>query len=482
MPAGIPVGTLAIGKAGAINAALLAASILASSGKYPAIGNALETYRIKETSKVAEFPSGVNHFNTSDQVTSDNITEVSRQIPVESDTNLFPKAPNSSNLLLGGTVGVLGGGQLARMLAESTSRLGMKLHVYTNEKNSPAIQVSTRHTIGSFTDTESLKCFGRSVDVVTCEFEDVPFEALETVSRIVPVWPTPKIHRICQDRLEEKRFVQSLGIRTAPFEEVDRVEGLKSVFRGRDSKIGFPAILKTTRFGYDGKGQVELRNEGELDMAWRELHLQMQSRKSAIIVESLLPLEKELSLIISRTADGQKVQFPLSENIHENRVLRYSLVPARIPPEITLAAKEIADKIADTLELVGLLAIEFFLVKPGTIVKEGTEDIGQRLLVNELAARPHNSGHWTIDASECSQFDQLVRCLLNLPLGSTEFHPGISHVEMRNLLGEEILQWKKLLKDKNTYIHLYDKQKVRPGRKMGHVTRIFYQKSEANMQ
>jgi 5-(carboxyamino)imidazole ribonucleotide synthase len=347
----------------------------------------------------------------------------------------------------GGTIGILGGGQLGRMTAMAAARLGYRTHVFATEPDTPAAQVSGAATVAPFEDADALARFAAAVDVATCEFENVPAAAASLVATIRPVLPRPEIIEIAQDRLREKRFLRSIGVATAAFREIVGPVALADAV----SELGRPAVLKTVRLGYDGKGQVMLSAEMSPQEAWRRMGAALG------ILESFVDFRCEISVIIARTHDGALAAYPPVENRHVNHILATTHAPARLAPETAAEATAIARQIAERLDLVGLLAVEMFVTRDGAI------------LVNELAPRPHNSGHWTIDACMTSQFEQLVRAICGLPLGSTERH---ADAVMTNLIGGEVEQWRDALEDPHAKLHLYGKSIVRPGRKMGHVTRL----------
>ena len=348
----------------------------------------------------------------------------------------------------GGTIGILGGGQLGRMTAIAAARLGYRTHIFANEPDSPAAQVSAAVTVASFSDPAAVARFADSVDVATCEFENVPAVVLRRVAAKRPLLPRPEIIEIAQDRLREKTFLRSIGTVTAEFREVADPDALADAA----SKLGRPCVLKTVRLGYDGKGQVLLTPEVSAAEAWRRMGA------STGILESFVDFRCEISVIVARTADGALAAYPAVENRHVNHILDTTIAPARLRAETAAEADRIARRIAERLDLVGVLAVEMFVTQAGTIV------------VNELAPRPHNSGHWTIDACATSQFEQLVRAICGLPLGSTERH---ADAVMANLIGRDVAKWPEALDDPWTRLHLYGKTKVRAGRKMGHITRLF---------
>jgi 5-(carboxyamino)imidazole ribonucleotide synthase len=355
----------------------------------------------------------------------------------------------------GGTIGILGGGQLGRMTAMAAARLGYRTHVFAIEPDSPAAQVSAAATVAPFSDAAAVARFAAAVDVATCEFENVPAAALRRVAARKPVFPGAEILEIAQDRLREKNFLRSIGVATTEFREVGDPQSLAAA--GRD--LGLPAVLKTVRLGYDGKGQVLVTPAIDAADAWREMGAAVG------ILEGFVDFRCEISVIVARAADGTLAAYPPVENRHVAHILDTTIAPARVSAETAAAATAIARRIAEALRLVGVLAVEMFLTGSGT------------LLVNELAPRPHNSGHWTIDACVTSQFEQLVRAICGLPLGATERH---SDAVMTNLIGRDVAKWREALADPRAKLHLYGKSRVRPGRKMGHVTRLFPRDSVAS--
>jgi 5-(carboxyamino)imidazole ribonucleotide synthase len=347
----------------------------------------------------------------------------------------------------GATVGILGGGQLGRMTALAAAKLGYRCRVFTNEPDSPAGQVCAATTIAEFTDRDALERFAGAIDIATCEFENIPAESVRQVAVLKPVRPRPENLEIAQDRLREKDFLRSIGVETAAYREISDPAALLLAMRD----FGYPAVLKTVRLGYDGKGQVTLTPEITAEEAWRRM-----GGESGIL-ESFVDFSCEVSVIVARGANGAWATYPPVENRHVNHVLDTTIAPARIPADIALRAEAIARHVAQKLDLIGLLAVEMFVTKTGD------------LLVNEIAPRPHNSGHWTIDACFTSQFEQLVRAICGLPLGSVDRH---SDAVMKNLLGSGVAEWREALNDPLAKLHLYGKTEIQPGRKMGHVTRL----------
>ncbi|MDX1540415.1 MAG: 5-(carboxyamino)imidazole ribonucleotide synthase [Geminicoccaceae bacterium] len=350
-----------------------------------------------------------------------------------------------SPLLPGAVIGIVGGGQLGRMTAMAAARLGYSCHVFTDRADAPAAQVVSRATVASYDDPGALEAFGRAVDVVTFEFENLPATSLERLAGHAPVRPSPAVLRTCQDRLLEKRFLDRIEAPSAPWRPLREIEDLDAV-----EALEAPWVLKTARFGYDGKGQRKT-GPGDLEAAWAELgHV-------PAIVESEIPFEREISVIVARGCGGGVASFVPVENRHENHILRQTIAPAPIGGETASAARRLAERITVALDVVGLLAVEMFV------------DQGGRLLVNELAPRPHNSGHWTLDACAVSQFEQLIRAVTGLPLGDPS---QVLPATMTNLLGEEVLDLDPILREPGARLHLYGKAEVRAGRKLGHVTRL----------
>jgi 5-(carboxyamino)imidazole ribonucleotide synthase len=348
----------------------------------------------------------------------------------------------------GSTIGILGGGQLGRMLAGAAARLGYRCHVFTPEEESPAGLVTPFVTRAEFDDEAALARFAAAADVVTFEFENVPAETAEFIAaRGKPMHPGPAVLRITQDRLREKDFLRSVDVATTDYREVTSTAALEDAVRD----IGARGVLKTVRLGYDGKGQVMLGPGGDLAAAWRGIG------GGVAILEKFVDFACEISVIVARNGLGAIAAYPPVENQHANHILATTIAPARIAAEIAARAEAIARHVAEELEIVGLLAVEMFVTKTG------------ELLVNELAPRPHNSGHWTLDACATSQFEQHVRAICGLPLGSVERH---SDAIMTNLIGSDIDRWRDLIAEPAAKLHIYGKSEARPGRKMGHVTRL----------
>jgi 5-(carboxyamino)imidazole ribonucleotide synthase len=346
----------------------------------------------------------------------------------------------------GSTIGLLGGGQLGRMFGIAARRMGYRVHTFEPSPDSPAGQVSDREFTGSFSNFELLDEFAGSVDVVTLEFENIPTGVVERISRKTPVHPRAEVLLICQNRRREKTFLRDHGYPVIPFEIIEDQVGLDLA---RD-RLGSDTVLKTADFGYDGKGQVRLRANQAFSFA--------EFGSPLGVLEAWLPSCAELSVICARGLDGSVVSFPVAENVHTNHILDYTVVPGRFAASVKADAQRIAESLAADLKVVGLLAVEFFLRSDG------------RLFVNELAPRPHNSGHYTFDACLTSQFEQQLRAVCGLRFGATDlFRPTV----MVNLLGDlwrqgEPPDWTPILSQPNAKFHLYGKSEDRPGRKMGH--------------
>lgn len=353
-------------------------------------------------------------------------------------------------LPLGSTIGILGGGQLGRMLALAAARLGFKSHVYSDDPDSPAFEVTSRAAHGGYGDLPHLETFASQVDVVTYEFENVPVEAARHLARLVPVRPGARALEVAQDRLVEKQFITDLGIAVAPFAEVSHRRDLMAAME----RFEAPSILKTRRLGYDGKGQVSLARDADAAAAVAALG------HRAAIVEQRLAFAFEVSVLVVRGIDGGAVFYDCPENTHRGGILRRSVVPSALPAAAEEEARGKAKLIADALDYVGVLAVEMFYMGEGAT---------PALIVNEIAPRVHNSGHWTIDACGCSQFENHIRAVAGWPLGDTRRHVD---AEMLNLIGDEVDDWAKLVAEHGVCLHLYGKREAREGRKMGHYTRL----------
>jgi 5-(carboxyamino)imidazole ribonucleotide synthase len=345
----------------------------------------------------------------------------------------------------GATIGIIGGGQLGRMTALAAAQLGYRSHVFTPEADSSAAQVASRITIADYTDMAALDAFAAAIDVATFEFENVPAATAERLESKVTMRPSARCLEIAQDRIKEKTFLNANGAPTAPFA---RVASPAEVACALD-EIGRPAVLKTATMGYDGKGQVKIGTLTDLADAYAQMGADVG------ILEGYVDFTMEISVVLARGQDGDIRAFDVVENRHANHILDVTLAPAAMPPAIADEAARIAARVAEALDLVGLLAVEMFVTRDG------------RVLVNEIAPRPHNSGHWTLDACITSQFEQFVRAVCGLPLGDPARH---SDAAMKNLIGDDVNRFDALVRDPEAHIHLYGKGAARPGRKMGHVT------------
>ncbi len=349
----------------------------------------------------------------------------------------------------GATIGIVGGGQLGRMSAVAAARLGYRCHILSPEPDSPAAQVSAGATIGAYDDPDVLARFAAAADVITFEFENVSAAGLDLLASLKPVHPAPSILRLTSDRVTEKSFINGTGSPTGLWMPVNSLAELQDAI----GWLGLPAVLKTTRLGYDGRGQAMLRSAEDAEAAFARL------APAPFILEAFVDFACEVSVIVARGQDGKTVAFDAVENRHRNHILDLTLAPARISPEAALRATAIACDLASCMGVVGVLAVEMFIDRDG------------RVLVNETAPRPHNSGHWTIEACAASQFEMHVRAVAGLPLP-----PAVRHSDavMKNLVGpEELALWPLVLDSPGLIPHLYGKAEARPGRKMGHVTKLF---------
>jgi 5-(carboxyamino)imidazole ribonucleotide synthase len=346
-------------------------------------------------------------------------------------------------------IGICGGGQLGRMSAQAAARLGYRTHIFAPEADGPGCQVSAYSTVAEYDDLDALRRFAEAVDVVTFEFENLPAESLELLESLRPVRPGAKILRISQDRLLEKLFLADAGIATAPWAKVESEGDLAAEV----ARLGFPSVLKTTRLGYDGKGQAVLRSVDDLAPAFSRL------APKPLVLEGFVNFAAEISVMVARGVDGTVVAFDAVENRHKHHILDLTFAPAPMPVAVLEEAQAIARLIAARLELVGLLGVEMFVTADGAV------------LVNEIAPRPHNSGHWTMDACPCSQFEMHIRAVAGIPLP-----PAVRHSDavMKNLIGpEDMALWPQILATPGLIPHHYGKTEARPGRKMGHFNRLF---------
>lgn len=350
------------------------------------------------------------------------------------------------------TIGILGSGQLGKMLAQAASRLGFRVHVYADDSG-PAFDVATSQSVGGYRNLARLDEFARTADVVTYEFENVPVDAAEHLARTVPVHPGPRALAVAQDRLVEKQFIADLGIAVAPFVPVCTPEDVRNV-GGALAAWGRPGILKTARLGYDGKGQVNVARGEDVPPALQQLG------DVPCVLEQRIPFLAEVSVLVVRGQDGALEFYDVPRNIHEGGILRRSTVPSGLPAAVERRACELAGRIAQALAYVGVLGVEMFWLGP---------DAAEPLLVNEIAPRVHNSGHWTMDACAADQFENHIRAVAGWPLAPTARH---CDAEMANLIGDEADAWLLLAGEPGARLHLYGKREARPGRKMGHVNRL----------
>lgn len=352
-------------------------------------------------------------------------------------------------ILPGATLGVLGSGQLGRMFAQAATRLGYNVHVFSDCEICPAGQVAAYKTVADYGDTAAVEKYAQSVDVVTYEFENVCTKAVEIIEQMVPVRPSRNVLHIVQNRWREKSFLEQAGVACTPFAEVTSSEQLQTAVE----QVGTPSVLKTAESGYDGKGQIKISSPAEAEAAWDSIE------RAPAILEGWVEYERELSVIVTRNLAGDiTIHGPIA-NDHANHILDVSMFPLPELEPVTEEAHRLGRQVAEALDLVGVCCIEFFLTQDG------------QLLANEIAPRPHNSGHLTIEACSSSQFDQQVRSICNLPLGNDGI---VSPAAMVNLLGDlwenGEPNWEAALKNPNVHLHLYGKTEARPGRKMGHLT------------
>jgi len=352
----------------------------------------------------------------------------------------------------GATIGILGGGQLARMLALAAARLGLRCHVYSPEKDSCAFDVVHAGTCAPYEDEGALARFAAAVDVITYEFENVPAKTAAFLAQRKPVLPDPKVLETTQDRLVEKTFISELKIATAPFAPVHSATQLAEGVEA----VGLPAVLKTRQLGYDGKGQVKIAKGADAVAAWRLVH------NAPCILEGFIDFEREVSVVAARARDGKVECFEVTENEHRDHILKISRVPAKVTPALAREARQIATRIAKAFDYIGVLGVEMFVVGKGR---------RRSVLVNEIAPRVHNSGHWTIDGATVSQFEQHIRAIAGWPL-ARPLRLG-RRVEMVNLIGAEVNEATRWLTVPGTSVHIYGKGEARARRKMGHVTRVW---------
>lgn len=349
-------------------------------------------------------------------------------------------------LPIGSTIGIIGGGQLGRMLSVAASRLGFRCHIYEPGANPPAGQVADQVTTAAYEDEAALRTFGGSVDIITYEFENIPTAALDLLQDLAPIHPGREALRVSQDRLTEKTFLQDLGLRTAPFADITDAASLHAAL----GKIGTPAILKTRRFGYDGKGQARIMSPDDAAQALDDM------KGAPAILEGFIDFSHEVSVIAARSLDGAVAAFDPGENVHSDGILRTTTVPARLTASQRTDAVLLAAKIANALNYVGVMGVELFVTPNG-------------LIVNEIAPRVHNSGHWTQNGCTVDQFEQHIRAITGWPLGDGQRH---ADVVMENLIGDDVNRVPELAKRPDCALHLYGKADTKPGRKMGHVNHV----------
>ncbi|WP_386625396.1 5-(carboxyamino)imidazole ribonucleotide synthase [Sulfitobacter geojensis] len=349
-------------------------------------------------------------------------------------------------LALGSTIGILGGGQLGRMLSVAAARLGFKTHIFEPGANPPAGHVADAVTTASYEDADALRSFAAACDVVTFEFENVPTAALDLIEAQVPIRPGREALRISQDRLTEKEFLQALGLTVAPFADVSDTAAMATAV----ATIGAPSILKTRRFGYDGKGQARLRTPDDADQAFADMN------GAPAVLEGFVDFTHEVSVIAARSPAGDVACYDPGENVHRDGILHSTTVPAKLTSSQRMDAVLLAAKVLNALDYVGVLGVELFVTRQG-------------LIVNEIAPRVHNSGHWTQNGCTVDQFEQHIRAITGWPLGDGSRH---ADVVMENLIGDDMDRVPALAAEKDTALHLYGKAEVKAGRKMGHVNRI----------
>ena len=350
------------------------------------------------------------------------------------------------SLPIGSTIGIIGGGQLGRMLSVAASRLGFRCHIYEPGANPPAGQVADQVTTAAYEDEAALRAFGSSVDVITYEFENIPTAALDLLQDLAPIHPGREALRVSQDRLTEKTFLQNLGLKTAPFADITDAASLDAAL----SEIGAPSILKTRRFGYDGKGQARIMTAEDAPQALADM------QGAPAILEGFVDFSHEVSVIAARSLDGAVAAFDPGENVHSDGILRTTTVPARLTAAQRTDAVLLAAQIANALNYVGVMGVELFVTSGG-------------LIVNEIAPRVHNSGHWTQNGCTVDQFEQHIRAITGWPLGDGQRH---SDVMMENLIGDDMDRVPELVQTPDCALHLYGKAETKPGRKMGHVNHI----------
>jgi 5-(carboxyamino)imidazole ribonucleotide synthase len=397
--------------------------------------------------------------------------------------------PTPRVFLPGSTIGVMGGGQLGRMFAIAARRLGYRVHTFSPDEDTPTGQLADREVAASYDDEAAVRDFARGVDVLTFEFENIPSETIEWCARECVVRPSGNVLHICQHRLREKTFLREAGLPLPPFKAITSEPHLCAAV----AALGTPCVLKTASFGYDGKGQHKIEADTDLTEVWAsisagvapkapepdstDLDTEIPHPEPLAVLEAWVPFAKEISVLVARGVDGEVATYPVCENRHANHILDLTVVPAAIPDHVADEARSLARSVAEKIDLVGLLAVEMFLLPdPAPEIEPGP-----RILINELAPRPHNSGHFSFDASITSQFEQQLRAVCGLPLGSTEsFAPSA----MVNLLGDlwehGEPDWAAALSHPDVKLHLYGKTAARRGRKMGHMVAVGTSTGEAS--
>ncbi|MEM9469112.1 MAG: 5-(carboxyamino)imidazole ribonucleotide synthase [Pseudomonadota bacterium] len=346
------------------------------------------------------------------------------------------------------TLGILGGGQLGRMSALAAAHLGINTIILCPEKGCPASLISTDFICADYDDEQALEQLAQKCDVITYEFENIPLETIEFLQSKTKVYPDHKLLEVSQNRLKEKKFLNDIGIETAPWVPCHSPEDISKTL---DEWQASNCIIKTARFGYDGKGQLLHQVTDNILDSWNKL------KTDEAIIEGVIDFDYEISVIVARDVDNRIATYPIGMNEHKNHILWKTTAPANIDEKIQSRSKLLAEKVAEAVSLVGVLTLELFVLKDGTV------------LANEIAPRTHNSGHWTIEACHASQFENHVRAVCGLPLGSTD---AFAKAEMINLIGDDVNDIPKYLEQDNAHIHLYGKTEAREGRKMGHVTLI----------
>jgi 5-(carboxyamino)imidazole ribonucleotide synthase len=370
-------------------------------------------------------------------------------------------ASSRAPILPGATVGVLGTGQLGRMFAIAARRMGYRVHAFSPDRDTPTGQVADEEITASYDDLDALRTFARAVQVVTFEFENVPAASVAAITDIIPVRPSGFVLHTAQHRAREKTFLANAGLPVTPFALVDNEVDLQAAV----DRLGCPAVLKTASFGYDGKGQVKIATADRALAAWQSLD------RPPCVLEAFIDFDREVSIVAARGLDGDIAHYGVIENVHQHHILDVSIAPADVSPAIEAEAIRIAEATLEALDVIGLLCVEMFLTRDG------------RLLINELAPRPHNSGHLTFDACVTSQFEQQLRAVCGLPLGSTE---QLRPAAMANLLGDLWAhgepRWADACRHPDVKLHLYGKSAPRPGRKMGHLTALAHSADAARLE